>query len=413
MSLVPWLVGAGGLLALLAFIPGVKSYVSESVGAIFNGIVSVFSFTLNKMPKPFQILILFVILSAVGGFFGNYLIGADKMCIKDDVYKVPLMSAISFKSFNLFEGKGVELASVTTNNFVNNDSNLIKVSKVTENNKNYYLLNGLVAVNGIKDFSGSFEEFSLLPETQVFETILGFETNYLTEDICYSSEYDSCVIVMADTTLGVSEENACKNYQFGGLIGSLFTDSNSFNTRLGRITYELDSSGTGFEVKFSDTYLGSKYTLSSCLYSDDLTSKFKQSEKLTVVQDQLLGVDYQSGIIYNSGYYPLKVVKENDFTEDYDAYYFDNQQDSLTNALSDLLDGCSYDGNNLNCVESADIQLFSDEGLLGFTCNDESDNPYDVNVSFMGIDIFSRTTLVFVFLISVVLGIYGYFNRWT
>jgi len=405
-------------------------------------------FVINHLPKPFKVFLVLVLFSVVGGLIYTLTLGMTYVCDPNSamsdggvVYKTGMFEGFAYiyapddvgvepvKVNNVTIG-GVELSGATVN------GNLVEKEIISYNGLNVEVTNTFGVINDISSKTTDLGSILLLPTNKRWEAMVPYFVDK------GGKKYYSVSICMETYSDGTTNKNGGKN-PFRNNICVLkrekdpvlpidmdaigkdacdeWTDSNAvFDTNVGRIRYEwvpdTGSSNSGGNVKATFQPSESSFnnwgmwgvmtgilngpTLKDCVSAETAN---REIDKITDKSYRLMDVDYASwsgdlhavgAVIYNTGNLPMMYT-----APDYDG---------SRNLVSE-----DYGEGRRRMIEGFSSPVVSKSSdLIKYSCDAAAENKYKTNVTIGGVNPFDVTVLTFIFLIGMILSVYGWFRRW-
>ena len=420
------------VLAIFALLSTLLGKSASLLNTVLSWLKDTIFFILGKLPKPIQLIIVFVLFLAVGGLMNHYFISPTHICIEstdahgnavDGIYKVGWMDGMSLSVWPMLEGVEKKV-TIEYGNDAANSSNIIFIDRDTEDPIDGVSTESMMFLAETNQVKGAREVNSLrrLPPEQQFEKnrLFGMELEALNDlwgydqliiyDICstHTLVEGTCILRKRGNKLGKSNAgDPCIGYP-GGL-----TD-NEFGYPVGEIQYIYTadkiagSSGMAEDVitvKLKDRNVVADlwatlydwfhpnvdYDGSAIARGCQEDSSINYSYiRLEATLDGVRYEDNDAPWIYNTGITELMVTERDigDVTEG--TLFFELQAESIQNFINDFV-----------VSGRAVKQNYTGTDFISYGCNDgTTDLPFDTELYVMGIPLFSTTTVAFLLIFS-------------
>lgn len=420
-----WIIGGVTLLGVvIAHYTGTLSVILQFMQAVFSFFQQILGWVFTESPKPIRIILILIIILAVGGFIVNNTFGAQYVCVDHSVKKTSWLEGITYKWFP------DQSTLQTINDGIQEDfseyketSNVADIPIYTPDNM---ILQNIARQYEYGDFKGiealmtpgmarqaagaGLVTVAAISPLDQFQRIicniytcdlnnLNFEYKAVIDVCLYdgsNTEFENTCIARlrspSDTRSGIS---AC-DYPIDWLSES------DFSQQVGYITYYYESSDQllqGLHVDINriqslDVDIITRWDLrlvdfEDCEDNAVINAQTSPTVSKATMEYQFEGKNLYQVPIYQLTYGPLLIMNTGQPWVD----VLDTQKQLLETSKESVL----------GSFESNDEAL---GGIVKYACNDETDDPYDVNMKILNIDILDPKVLAVLVLIGIVFGVY-------
>lgn len=431
------LIGSVGLLAtIIGKYTGTLDIGLTFIGKIFDAFKSIIMWAIGEAPKPIRVALFLIVIIALGGVIINNTFGAQYICFDDSVKKTTWIEGLTFrwlpsesalKSANEvnLEQKKQEYENAVSESTAVNDIKIFKSPNLDSQNfvRQFPSEAGYKGVEALMTpgMAQSFMNFivnnpgqTINPLEQFYEPLCGLWScdlsTYNPSDFEYQARIDICLYDGSEEEL----ENTCVARLYNPYTdGSSAVDacdypiaafsSSDFGTRVGSLRYFYEDDSAIYEgihvdlekYESLDIDVFSRWgielsNMDDCAITDGAESVQSVTTRATleyIYKDEAASVP-----VYQLAYGPLFVMPDGQPYADVNDLQFQLAQESRIQIIQTL--------------EDEDEAL---AGIMTFTCDQGTENPYDVRMHLFGIDILDPKVLALLVAIGVVIGIY---SRW-